>query len=280
MDKFNYNDGKNIIPENAIRISPSQLSKFFDNTPEWYRDTLLKEKIFKGNTATELGRVVHTAIEHWTEYKEIPELEIIQYINSIDNLDVDKGEIEYHWRAMTDALISQYLSKNNNTKVETEKFVWYELLPGIVVGGSIDRYDTQKYKIIDFKTMGSLDKTRVPKYFPRPYYFQQMAYAWTMKQLGYRIDTIELVYVSRNNVGRIGKNGKLLKDYPSEVNTLKMVPTDYDYSIIENTLKLVSESIDTWNKHPELRHLLAQDIRLKVKQPLTFKRKDNTKGDK
>jgi hypothetical protein len=274
MDKFKYNDGEGIVPENAIRLSPSQLNRFFDNTSEWYRYTLLNERPFKGNTATELGKVVHAAAEHWTEHKEIPELEIIQYINSIDNLDVDKGEIEYHWRAMTDSLISEYLTKNSNTEIETEKFVWHELLPGVVVGGSIDRYDTQRYKIIDFKTMGSLDKARVPKSFPRPYYFQQMAYAWTMKQLGYRVDTLELVYVSRSNVGRTGKGGKALKDYPSEVNVLRMIPTDHDYSIIENTLRLMAESVNTWNKHPELRHLLAQDMRLKVKQPLLFKRKD------
>ena len=276
MDKFKYNDGEGIVPIGAIRISPSQLSKFFSDTSEWYRYTLLNERAFKGNTATELGTVVHAAAEYWTENREIPELEIVKYVNSIENPDIDKGEIEYHWRSMTDALVSQYLVNNSNTKIETEKFVWYEILPDIGVGGSIDRYDTQKYKIIDFKTMGSLDKARVPKSFPRPYYFQQMAYAWTMKQLGYRVDTLELVYISRSNIGRTGKNGKPLKDYPSEVNILRMMPTDYDYTIIENTLELIAESIDTWNKEPKLRHLLAQDVRLKVKQPLLFKRKDTT----
>ena len=275
MDKFSYNNGEGIVPEGAIRLSPSQLSKFFDDTSEWYRYTLLGERAFKGNTPTELGTVVHAAAEHWTEHREIPELEIIEYISSIDNPDVDKGEIEYHWRDMVDALVSQYLVDNSSTKIETEKFIWSEILPGIGVGGSIDRYDTQKYKIVDFKTMGSLDRARVPKSFPRPYYFQQMAYAWTMKQLGYRVDTLELVYVSRGNTGRTGKNGNALKDYPSEVNVLRMIPTDYDYSLIEDTLKLMAESVDTWNKEPELRHLLAQDMRLKVKQPLLFKRKDS-----
>ena len=275
MDKFTYNDGQGVVPEGAIRLSPSQLSKFFDSTSEWYRYTLLNERAFKGNTATNLGTVVHAAAEHWTEHKEIPELEVIKYINSIDNPDVDKGEIERHWRTMADTLVSEYLAKNSTTEVETEKFVWRELLPGIVVGGSIDRYDTQRYKITDFKTMGSLDKARVPKSFPRPYYFQQMAYAWTMEQLGYRVDALELVYVSRGNTGRTGKNGNALKDYPSTVNILRMEPTAYDYAIIDSTLKLMAESVSTWNKQPELRHLLAQDMRLKVVQPLLFKRKDS-----
>ena len=114
--------------------------------------------------------------------------------------------------------------------------------------------------------MGSLDTARVPTSFPRSYYFQQLTYAYILRKNGYPVDYCKLVYVSRNNTGRISdKTGKPLTDYPSAVNIVTHQITEEDMQIIENTLKLVAESVSMAKSNPDLLYLLAQDIRLAPK---------------
>jgi hypothetical protein len=43
--------------------------------------------------------------------------------------------------------------------------------------------------------------------------------------------------------------------------------TQENLELIGSCLKLIAESVQTWNTNPELRHLLAQDMRLKPKAP-------------
>ncbi|PNX47330.1 MAG: hypothetical protein BV457_05860, partial [Thermoplasmata archaeon M9B1D] len=111
-----------------------------------------------------------------------------------------------------------------------------------------------------------------PKNFPRAYWFQQLTYAWLLRKEGKKVDYIELVYITGNNTGRFNEKGKALKDYPSEVHTISMQVTDEDLDNIESCLMLIAESIKIWNEQPELRYLLAQDRRLKLKEkPRLFK---------
>lgn len=266
---FEYNDGKDITGD-AFRISPSQLSRFFDDTSSWYREMLLGESGFQGSTASELGTVVHAAAEMYHNTGQVDTQAIEAYITNLTTPDLDKNEIRFQYRFMVEALINCYLSTNKGT--DTELFIWQELIPGVGVGGSIDKYNEHKATITDYKTMGSLDKARVPSVFPRAYWFQQLTYAWVLRKQGKPVDYLELVYVSRNNTGRTNDKGKALKDYPSEVNIVRLQVTQNDLDIIESCLMLVAESVKTWNEHPELRHLLAQDMRLKTKpKPKLFK---------
>jgi hypothetical protein len=266
-DYFSYNSGTGIIPKDDFRISPSQLSKFFDSTSQWYREHLLGEEGFTGNTATYLGTCVHAAAEMYTDSGKVDHSAILSYIDSIKDPEVDKQEIRSQYPVMVNTLIAKYLSLYNHP-VETEIFVHEELLPKVHAAGSIDRYDETRRRIIDYKSIGSLDKARVPTKFPRNYWFQQMTYAWILKKQGKPVDFVDLVYISRSNTGRISeKTGKPMKDYPSEVNILTHQITQDDMDAIEGILQLVSESVDTWNSHPELRHILAQDQRLKAKKP-------------
>ena len=67
------------------------------------------------------------------------------------------------------------------------------------------------------------------------------------------------------------KTGKPLKDYPSEVSVVTEEVTQDNLDLIGSCLQLVAESVQTWHDKPELRHLLAQDLRLKPKpKPITF----------
>lgn len=263
---FEYNNGEDIT-NGAFRVGASQVSKFFDKTSEWYHENLLGDKGFEGSTATFLGTVVHAGIEMYVDNKKIDYEAIEEFIASIDVVDVDKDHIRKQYSFMIDAVLPFV---DNNMPEETEKFVFKEILPGIGVGGSIDalRGDT----IIDWKTTSA--KT-VPTKFSRSYWFQQMTYAWVLKQQGIDINYLKLVFITQSDTGRVSeKTGKSLKDYPSTYGVVTEEVTDEKLLMIGSCLKLICESVDTWNKQPELRHLLAQDMRLAPKKkPILFKNK-------
>jgi hypothetical protein len=260
---FEYNNGEDIT-NGAFRISASQLSKFFDRTSEWYHENLLGEEGFTGNTATYLGTVVHAGIEMFVREGDVNWEELNNYVMSIDHPEVDMYHVLSQYEPMISAVLP-FVEENKPTEVE--KFIFHEILPGIGVGGSIDalRGDT----IMDWKTTGA--KTP-PTRFSRNYWFQQMTYAWVLKQQGIDIRYLKLVYITQNETGRVSeKTGKPLKDYPSQISVVTEEVTQDSLDLIGSCLQLVAESVQTWNDNPELRHLLAQDLRLKPKpKPITF----------
>lgn len=280
MNYFQYNDGKDIT-KGAFRISASQVSKFFDTTSQWYHEHLLGAEGFAGNTATELGNCVHVGIEMFVRDGKIDYEAIETYLDTLNNPDIDVAHIRNQYGPMLDAVIP-YVRRNRPTEVE--KFVFHEILPGIGAGGSIDALrgpmkeledGTIVYPdgvtIMDWKTTGV--KTP-PTKFSRNYWFQQMTYAWILKQQGINVKWIKLVYITQNETGRVSeKTRKPLKDYPSQVSSVTEEVTEDALELIGSCLRLIAESVKTWNEQPELRHLLAQDMRLAPKKkPILFKK--------
>jgi len=260
-DYFSYYDGSDVLPDGAIRISPSQLSKFFDQTSEWWRTQILGEDaLFTGSTATHLGTAVHAAAHMYHETKNVDQDIVANYIDSLSDDEIDTDVIHRQWPTMATRLIQDFVS--SAPIVHAERFVHFEIAPNIFVSGSIDAMTAND--IIDYKTMGSLDKARVPTTFSRPYYFQQLTYAWILNKLGESRQFMKLVYVSRDNTGRVSeRTGKPLKDYPSEVNILTEPITVENLDFIDQVLHLVADSIQYYQKNPDSLYLLAQDYRLK-----------------
>ena len=86
-----------------------------------------------------------------------------------------------------------------------------------------------------------------------------------MRKLGYQIDYLTLVYVTRANTGRVSeKTGKPLQDYPSECHLLTESVTPESQTIIEGLVHLIAESVQLFQSNPEYRHLLMQDYRYKL----------------
>lgn len=268
-DYFLYNVGTGIC-DDKFRISASQLSRFFDQTNQWYREHLLGESGFTGSTASELGNCIHAAAEMYFDTGHVDYPTIYQYVDSLTDPEIDKQEIRLQVEPMVTCLLSNF---DPRQATNAEMFLFEEILPGIGVGGSVDLYDEKRQIIYDYKTTGSLDRARIPTSFPRSYWFQQMTYAYILRKQGYPVEFIKLIYVTRNNTGRISeKTGKPLKSYPSECHILTEPVTQENLDLIGSVIQLVAESVDAWNKHPELRHLLAQDLRLKQKpKPHLFK---------
>lgn len=264
-DYFTYNEGKEIVKDD-FRISASSFSKYFDKTSEWYRQFLLGETFFTGNTASHLGTAVHAGIEMYIKEGAVLWDEIKNYIISIEDPEVDKNHILTQYEPMINCALS--FVEDNKPKL-SEIFVYQPILPGIGVGGSIDavRGDT----IYDWKTTSA--KTP-PTKFSRPYWFQLMIYAWLLNKQGKHIRFLKLVYITENEVNRISeKTGKPLKDYPSQWSTVVHEVTQEDLDLIESCINLVAESVQMFKAKPELRHIIAQDMRLKSKPaPITFKK--------
>ena len=267
MNYFTYNDGTTIIPSTAIRISPSQLSKFFDSTSNWYRSTLLQEpEDIQNRTPIELGNCVHAAAAMTFDTGTVDMQQIHTYISSITNPDVDKSAIFEQLPHMI-PLISNYVRTNKPST--SEEFLSFELKPNIFVAGTLDAYSNNGI-LTDYKTTGAKSP---PTTFPRSYYFQLMTYAWLLRKHNRPITQLRLVYVTRFIDGGISdKTGKPLKSYPAELHTLNHMISDDDWSLIDGCLSVIADSIQLWITRPELRHILAQDNRLRQPpNPVLFK---------
>jgi hypothetical protein len=269
---FGYDDGKGTAAEGNFRIGASQVSKFFDTTSQWYRENLLGEDGFTGNTASELGNCVHAAAAMRTERGRVSYETIEAYIDTLDSIAFDTEQIRAQYPLMVDTLLP-FMESNPTT--EAEKFIYYEILPGIGAGGSIDALFgdhviaedgtityTGEVTIRDWKTSSALSP---PNKFSRNYWFQQMVYSWVLKQLGITVSKIQLVYITRSVTGRVSeKTGKPLKDYPSQLAVVTEEVTDESLALIGSCLQLIAESVQAWNTQPELHHLLSQDLRLRT----------------
>jgi len=275
--KLDYNNGENEVPKGSYRISASGVGKYFSQTRQFWGELMLGETGFTGSTASVLGTCVHYTAEcvaNHGDVKQADEKEIERYIEQFENpenvaydQEIDCDIIRYQWPLMARVLKEDYL--NSNKPTSSEDFLYKEMLPGIGAGGSCDAIDgivNSKGKIefgtiVDYKTSSA--KT-LPTSIKFDYRLQLLTYAWLYTQRGHHVDKIRIVYITRNDTGRISeKTGKPLKDYPTKVEVLTEAITSEDLQYIEGILQLISESIDAWNNYPACRHLLSQDQRLK-----------------
>lgn len=264
MDYFSYNEGKDLMPEGAFKISPSRLSRFFDDSANWYREALLgEEPKFTGSTSSVLGTCVHGLAAMHTQEGIFDESKVEAYLDTITDPEIDLNHIRRQYPIMSRKLVDQFTSR---TAGQSELFFYEEVLPGIGVGGSIDLLCPTQ--VVDYKTTGSLS---APDKVSRNYYFQQMAYVWLARKKGYNIDSFKIVYITTHETGRKSETtGKPLKDYPCTVTEVIHRVTGEDMLLIESVIKLVAESVQAFKEKPEIRHLLAKDYRLKERTSVLF----------
>lgn len=258
---LDYNNGKNILPENAFRISASQFNLFMTKPHQWFREQVLGEKSFTGNTASVLGTIIHYIAECVSLEKEVRKDHIEMYISSFENNEeVDTSEIRSQYKQMAETLVNGYILKNQSNFSDAEPFEYIEILPGIFPSGSIDRVEKVgdgTLRIVDYKTYNSKTK---PKSIPMNYKYQLLIYAY----LYGNVSEIRLVYINRFIEGGISdKTGKPLKSYPPEVTVLTEQVTKEDIDFIVSVLKLCAETYQTYLDKPEMAYLLYRDYRLK-----------------
>jgi hypothetical protein len=267
ITELDYYDGADLLAEGDFRISPSGMSKFFSATSKWYREGFLGEKNFESSTAAVLGTIVHYIAEQFAKEQTLSDhareqidLYIKKYcsIQSADyNIEVDKQIILAQYKLMAEELINSYVA--THIPDEFEKFMLHDFGDGVQIGGSCDAYQNSGV-VGDYKTTSA--KT-APTRISYPYKVQLLTYAWLFRKRGMPANTIRLIFVNRSDIGRVSeKTGKPLKQYPSEVTIVEEVITSEDWEFIEGVIDIMHRSVLTWQNHPELRHLIAQDSRL------------------
>ncbi len=243
---FEYTDIK--IKEGEFKISPSGISKFFEYPPIWYKDNFMGEQSFKGNTASELGTIIHAIAEAVAKNEPTTREEIQAYLDTIDNADVDKDEILKAYPEMASVLVNQYLLKNIPDK--TEQQTLRDLGDGILIGGTYDAI--QGTTLIDYKTTKS--KPREGADMPWGYKTQLMSYAYSLKAEGVSIDRIRIVWVV-----------KATKTLPVRIFVVNHMVTPQDWKDIEDVLKIMKDTILLGKEKPEYLHMLYKSMNLKEK---------------
>lgn len=93
-----YND---IKIDGKIRIGASSFPLFYENPKSFYKNQILKQNNFRGNTNTVIGSLIHSRIEHYwqgiphneddefnyvTQYKDLPEVNEWEVYNQVDKI--------------------------------------------------------------------------------------------------------------------------------------------------------------------------------------------------
>ena len=286
MNKLDYEYDNQSIP-GTFRISASQISNFFDFTNNWYRKNLLGEDVgFKGSTSSVAGTCLHWAAENYIKDKQLTQEnkdEMYAYIAEQaekfpDLVDPTQCReiISPMWRSLRD-YIDQYPGGL------VEPFLEIEVLPGITVGGSIDRLhipgDTTIYtdleqlrgktvNVQDWKstsTKYASDKSITQSAMSKNYEWQLLVYAYVLKKkYDINVAVIQDIFVTREYEGEISeKTGKRGKAYPSMTVPISKPVSPESLEFIESIINIVAHSVQSFILNPgPQRGLLAQDARL------------------
>jgi len=264
MNKLDYVSAS--VPDDCIqKISPSSFAGFISRPWQWYRQQIQGLDKFEYNTSSVIGTIVHYCAEQVALELEVDEEEIEKYIVQFEeNENYDQDTVRLNWYNMASVLINNYVLENQNNYFEVEKQYCAEIGDGIYASGTSDVVEgsLDDCMITDYKTYNS--KTQ-PKSIPADYKYQLLVYCWILRKLGYNATRVRLVYVNRRIDGGLSeKTGKPLKSYESEVTVLTETVTAEDLEFIESMLMLCKDTILLSNKHPELRHIIWHDGRLRV----------------
>ena len=283
--KLDYTSGATIIPEDAFGISPSNVGKFFDSPHDWYQSQVLGNELFTGSTATFLGTVVHFCGEQYAETKKVDKMEIYQYLYNhlclscpplpstpeeaetflyehANHPEIDCRYVLDQYRLMGMALIDTI---KHMPITSTEELISREVMPGYYAAGSADMVSANSpggpgKHLFDYKTTSALT---APKKITHAYKLQLLTYAWIYAKRGIRIETINIMWITNSQTGRVGKTGNALADKPAVTSIVTLAIGQEDLELIENYLKLMCETVEFTKTHPEYTHIAFRDARLR-----------------
>lgn len=244
-----------VLPDDCIHaISPSQIDKFFSYPRVWYEECYLRNKPkFQGNTSTVTGTICHYIYEQSTLGNKVTREDINEqldkYLEVQPNPDVNSTQVKIDYPLVSSAVMNGYvLSHNqNHGNIECEKQVVAKVMDGIYIAGTCDRIEGDC--IVDFKTVSTKPNESA---IPFAYKIQLLAYAYALRQKGYEINRIRIVY-----------GVKPTKTIPARC---IVVTETIDYmaeKLIDDTLKLIGESVHAVKDNPNLAYLIFKSMDLK-----------------
>ena len=244
-----------VLPDDAIfRISPSQIGKFFEYPKVWYLENIKGDTpVFKGSTATITGTICHYIYECLTKKIDVDRESINstldEYKKTCDIQDVNWNQIKADYPLVAGSVVNEYLLTANNKGclIESEKQIASKVMDGIYVAGTIDRIEGDV--VVDFKTVSTKpNESSIPFH----YKIQLLSYAYALRKKGYEINRIRIVY-----------GIKPTKTLPARC---VVVTENIDYvseQLMNNTLKLIAESVLKVRENPELTYLIFKSYDLK-----------------
>jgi hypothetical protein len=132
--------------EGKIRFSPSGFASFYENPRVWYKNTILKDNSFKGNTNTVIGSIIHKRIENYFNGLPTNTKEEQDYIDSYNDIvEVDgwrvADDVNNIWEVLQIELPTMDKPTSMEQKVEfhipnSDCFIYgtYDYMRGDVLG--------------------------------------------------------------------------------------------------------------------------------------------------
>lgn len=190
-----YND---IKIEGKIRIGASSFPLFYENPKSFYKNQILKQNNFRGNTNTVIGSLIHSRIEHYwqgiphneddefnyvTQYKDLPEVNEWEVYSQVDKI----------WEMLQTEIIR--IPKPS----EIEVAVLFEIPNSdkYFIGGS---YDYLRGNVIgDLKTTSTSQKSI------KVSHRQQILFYELCRRLDGKpkCDTMEVIYIVKTKVPKL-----------------------------------------------------------------------------
>ena len=242
----------------GIRISPSQISKFFDYPKIWYQEEILKQpKEFKGSTSTVLGTTLHYIFEQALLNNEISKTElneaIRKYRKTLPAENINAEEVIGLYPEMAIPVIQEFIDplRSSNAKFTIEEPLCYKLDDGIYLAGKTDLiYDNV---VSDYKNASTKPSTVDKGIIPFNYKIQLLAYAY-IKHKTAIIDPkfIEINYIVRPT-----------KTIPARYFRVRETILEEDWRLIEDTLQLIVDTIKLIQEQPNLAYIVFKSMGLK-----------------
>lgn len=234
------------------KISPSSISKFFDYPRLYFEENIQdKPQSFQGNTATTLGTICHCIYEAVTKNIEISRDwingQLFQYNEVRPELELDLNDIMINYPLITGEVVNNYILKSNANLIKAEEQVLVKVDDGIYLGGTCDRIEDDC--IVDFKTVATKPNENQ---IPFNYKIQLLAYAYAFREKGYDINRIRIVY-----------GVKPTKTLPARCFVVTEQIGDAEEKLINDTIKLIAESVIICKNQPELTYLIFKSYDLK-----------------
>jgi len=174
------------VGEGELLLSPSSHSQLLDNGLAWYNNRILKLSSFTGNNDTYIGDLVHNRIHGYYLGDKIDKALESAYLN-------DKGIInQWDMIECVDFMFNEWVKCFGSIHQKPTKLEFActrSPAKGLVTGGSIDAIIGST--VVDWKTSRTAISS-CEKYRPQLY-----SYAWILRGMGYEIDKIAVVNITK-----------------------------------------------------------------------------------
>jgi len=298
MTKLDYGYNSPQFQENIFVISPSGVKDFGGASSQevtlddaaarphlWFRQQFMKEDKFEGNTVSIRGTMIHWLAQQYISNGILQEDDYLEMNNYLlqeehrlleleDVEPIDRQRILDTYPDMWDSLVTWIDSYNPD---RSEFYVTNQLSEHVAIKGQVDytrifqeweQDDENQYLpavgstiVGDFKTISAKSMKKSADY---AHILQTYVYAYCLQESGANVGGIEITYIKEQSGGEISeKTGKHLKLYPAETKSFVKQYTEETHQFVGSYLKMITETMEYFFKHPDTANILFKDQRLK-----------------